>query len=183
VAARPSRDQLTLPLLEPAGPERLAEFFFREEERASASPEPADAPRREHLAVRLAAELYALPIERVREIQKVPFVTEVPRAPPEILGLMSLRGEVVAMIDARVLLGLPRPEPGRTARVVLVDPGDGVVGMLVDEVAGVLRLASADIEPVPPGIDREPPLLSGVARMQGRLLGLLDLAALLGERR
>jgi purine-binding chemotaxis protein CheW len=174
------REQLPLPI---PGQDPLPDFFLGELERArtlAAEPEPQpEEPRREYLAVRLSGEHYAFPIERVREIQKVPPITEVPRAPREVAGILSLRGEVVPVIDPRVRLDLPASAPTRAARVVIVDPGDGPCALLVDEVTGVHHLGSSDVEPVPRGVASDPELLTGVARVGDLLLVLLDLPALL----
>jgi purine-binding chemotaxis protein CheW len=181
------REQLRLPTMAAeaaaATADPLADFFWSEVERARAlaeepSPSPEE-PRREYLAVRLATESYAFPIERIREIQKPLPITEVPRAPREVVGILSLRGEVVPVIDPRVRLDLPRPEPTRTARVVIVDPGDGPCALVVDQVLGVVHLGSSDVEPVPRGLASEPDLLTGVARSGEQMLVLLDLATLL----
>lgn len=179
------REQLPLPLpgQGPITGDPLAEFFWSEVERAralAAEPEaPPQEPTREYLAVRLDSEAYAFPIERIREIHKVGPITEVPRAPPDVVGILSLRGEVIPVIDPRVRLDLPRPAPTRASRVVIADPGDGPCALLVDEVTGVVHLASSDVEPVPRGVASDPELLAGVARPAGRMLVLLDLATLL----
>lgn len=182
--ARDPREQLSLPLRtpDPGAAERLAGFFWKEGEGPPAPPPGrAEAPRREYLAVRLSGETYALPVERIREIQKPGVITEVPRAPARVLGVFSLRGEIVPVIDPRVRLGLDRQAPGRSARLVVLDPGDGPCGLWVDEVLGVVFLGSADIEPLPGGLAADPELITGIARPGGKLVALLDLDVLLGD--
>jgi purine-binding chemotaxis protein CheW len=175
-------------------PERsaLEEFFYREDEDLPglvALPGEAEAPAlahedggiEEYLTFQLGDEEYAVAIERVREVLKAQTITEVPRAPAAILGVVTVRGEVVAVFDPRRRLGLPGkpPAPG-TGRIVIVDDGEGPCGLLVDAVASVVRLAAGSIEPCPQGIGgASADCLSGIGREKQRLFTVLDLAALL----
>lgn len=112
---------------------------------------------------------------------KSPAVTEVPRAPAGILGVVTVRGEVVAVFDPRRRLGLPGPTPEvGQGRIVIVDDGEGPCGLLVDMVASVVRLAHGSIEPTPQGIGgAAADCLAGIGRERNRLFTVLDLAALL----
>jgi purine-binding chemotaxis protein CheW len=186
----------------PAG-DPLEEFFFRSDEAVgeleelAAGLEPAaEAPEeepREYLGFSLAGEEYAVELERIREIVRVPQITEVPRAPADISGVMSLRGEVMPVFDLRKRLRLPAGEAPSTkrARVVVVDVGDGPEGILVDAVDQVVRLRPSTIEPPPPGLGGlESECLCGIGRLRDRMFVLLNLPAVLarpsglaGERR
>jgi purine-binding chemotaxis protein CheW len=137
--------------------------------------------REEFLAFVLGGERYALPVHRVREILKVPAVTEVPRAGDDLVGIVSVRGQVVAVRDLRRILRLPARPPTRRARILVVDHGPEPLGLLVDEVAAVVRLLPAQIESAPSvvrGLDAE--AVAGVARPGDDLLILLGLDAVLG---
>ena len=101
---------------------------------------------REVLAVGLAAELYALPLSAVREILRVPAVTFVPRAPSDVLGIMSVRGQVTTLIDLRLRLALPCAPLDSKARVLLVEREGETVGLLCDRVLGVHRLLEQEVE-------------------------------------
>ncbi len=91
---------------------------------------------------------YALPIERVREIVRLRVLTAVPHVPPEVLGVISLRGEIVQVIDTRRRLGLAPAETARTNRVVVLNAEDGeVAGLLVDAVHEVLRVEESELRP------------------------------------
>src|SRR6266567_2616152 len=131
--------------------EALAEFFFDEHEAGPAVPdlglgelvparggEPAEV-RREYLAFRLGGEEYAFGIEAIREILKAPPITEVPRAPAHVLGVITVRGEVIPVFDPRLRLGLPPSEKSGPGRVIICDAGEGPCGLLVDAVAQVVR--------------------------------------------
>lgn len=139
-----------------------------------------EAPR-EYLAFLLTDETYAIPIERVREIVKVPVLTEVPRGPKELLGVMNLRGEVLPAYDVRARLLLlpqvkaitgPQDVPAKS-RVVLVRSDEGDAGILTDGVEGVVRLLPSLTESAPPG-GTEKPFLAGISRRGERLYILLD---------
>lgn len=183
----------------PVAPERqlrrapLDEFFYRPDEEtpelpeigATVEPEPEDdvgsAAREEYLTFLLGPEEYAIAIERVREVVKAPPITEVPRAPAHVLGVVTVRGEVVAVLDPRRRLGLPGAPPVDGAgRIVIVDGGDGACALLVDAVASVVRLPAGALEPCPQGIGGpRAELLAGIGREGDRLFTVLDLGALL----
>ena len=171
----------------------LDEFFYRADEETpelpgvggSSEPAPEEdlesAVREEYLTFLLGREEYAVAIERVREVVKAPPVTEVPRAPAHILGVVTVRGEVVAVLDPRRRLGLPGAPPADGAgRIVIVDGGDGACALLVDAVASVVRLPPGAIEPYPQGIGGpRAEYLAGIGREGDRLFTVLDLGALL----
>ncbi len=180
----------------PAPPARRApldEFFYRADEETPelpavggpAEPAPQDdadsAAREEYLTFLLGREEYAVAIERVREVVRAPPITEVPRAPAHVLGVVTVRGEVVAVLDPRRRLGLPGAAPADGAgRIVIVDGGDGPCALLVDAVSSVVRLPAGSIEPCPQGIAAtRAEYLAGIGREGDRLFTVLDLGALL----
>jgi len=113
-----------------------------------------DAPRanleeagvREFLAFAVGTETFALPLSCVREIMRVPAVTPVPRAPREILGIVSVRGQVTTLIDLRVRLSVAVGPISSRTRVLLVDQGDEILGLLCDRVLQVHRLSETEVE-------------------------------------
>lgn len=111
---------------------------------------------RELLVLWLDDDPYALPVERVREIVRLRPITPVPRMPAAVCGVLSLRGEIVQVIDLRTCLGLP---PSSTAsprrRIVVLHGEDGqMAGLLVDRVTEVMRLREDDLRP-PTGRDTD----------------------------
>ncbi len=178
-----------------SSPDPLAEFFHRADEDPGEladliGEEPADEPApdeglQELLTFILGGEEYALELSLVREIVKVPAITEVPRTPSEVLGIMNLRGEVMPVYQVRHRLGLaPAALPlSRAARVVVVEVGEGPIGLLVDAVAEVVRIRPSTIEAPPPGIGGglDNDCLRGIGRRHGRMFVVLNLAALLGR--
>ena len=91
---------------------------------------------------------YALPIECVREIVRVRPITPVPRMPEDVRGVISLRGEILQVVDLRRRLGLESVEPNRRSRVIVVqEEGGPVAGLLVDAVTEVLSVAEDALRP------------------------------------
>ena len=91
---------------------------------------------------------YALPVECVREIVRIRPITPVPRMPEDVRGVISLRGEIVQVLDLRRRIGLERVESNRRSRVIVVCGGDGrVAGLLVDAVTEVLSVADDALRP------------------------------------
>jgi purine-binding chemotaxis protein CheW len=145
-----------------------------------------DSEERQLVVFQLGAELYGVEIARVHEIIRLQSVTRVPRAPAFVEGVINLRGKVIPVIDLRRRFGLPAADHTRASRVVVVEIGEQVVGIVVDSVSEVLRVKSSIVEPPSPvvaGIDSE--YLHGIAKLPDRLVILLDLDRVLGrdERR
>ncbi len=104
--------------------------------------------RSELLSFRLADEAYAIPVEQVREIVRMRPLTPVPRVPKEVIGVVSLRGEIVEVVDLRIRLGLASHRPVRRTRIIVLHGDSGrVTGLLVDEVTKVLRVSEGDLRP------------------------------------
>lgn len=101
---------------------------------------------REFLAFGLAGERFALPLGSVREILKLAPITEVPRARPHVLGILSVRGRITTVLDLRRRLRMGAAQPTKASRILLVEGTDEVVGLLVDEVHQVYRLHEDEIE-------------------------------------
>ncbi len=101
---------------------------------------------REYLTFRLADEVYGLPLGSVHEILRVPAISEVPRAPGHVLGIISVRGAITTVIDLRRRLRVADAAPDRAARILLVRHDGETVGLLVDRVEQVERLPDTQIE-------------------------------------
>ena len=91
---------------------------------------------------------YAVPVERVREIVRLRPITPVPRLPADVCGVISLRGEILEVIDRRLRLRLRAGPPGRASRIIVVHVADGcVAGLLVDGVTEVLAIPADTLLP------------------------------------
>ena len=135
--------------------------------------------RVEYLAFGLAGDTYAVRISFIAEILKPPPLTPVPRAPREIIGVMSVRGRLVTVIDLRRRFRLNEQPFDRKTRILLVDLGDEHIGLLVDEVLQVYRLAETEIEPAHVLGGDQPAHIAGIGRPEGALLILIDLKPIL----
>ena len=141
---------------------------------------------RQLVVFQLGAELYGVEIARVHEIIRLQAITRVPRAPAFVEGIINLRGKVIPVVDLRRRFGLPTAEHTRASRIVVVEIGDQVVGLIVDAVSEVLRIAGATVEPPSPVVaGPESEYLRGIAKLPERLVMLLDLDRVLAreERR
>src|SRR5215204_4848418 len=137
------------------------------------------APARRMLGVLLGSELYGLPITGIRGIARLQPITFVPGAPGTIVGVTSLRGQMLPVVDLRAVLGLdsaPRPADGAArsrARIVVVAQGDIQIGLLVDGVTEVHEVRAA-VEP-PLGTRTGAPLTEGQVPLGERVLVLINL--------
>lgn len=106
------------------------------------------ADLRELLVLWMDGDPYAVPVERVREIVRLRSITPVPRVPTAVRGVISLRGEIVQVIDLRRRLGLAAAEPTGRQRIVVLHGEDGQLsGLLVDRVSEVLRVPGEWLRP------------------------------------
>ena len=126
----------------------------------------------------VADSLLGLPISQIEEISRICAVTPVPGAPPAVRGVMSLRGEVVTVLDFRVVLGLGTTTYTRQTRNVIVQARGERIGLLVDRVADVVRAASTDFVTPPANMSgSESRMFQAVYRMESELLMLVDVEA------
>jgi purine-binding chemotaxis protein CheW len=122
--------------------------------------------------------LLGIPIRQVEEISRYCSVTPVPGAPESVCGVMSLRGEVVTVLDLRTVLGLGKTERSRQTRNVIVHAGGERIGLLVDRVADVVRATTADLLPPPANTSgADSAMFQAVHRMENELLVIVDVAA------
>lgn len=125
-------------------------------------------------------ELYGIPVLQVQEVLKVPEIAEVPGAPGHVLGIINLRGNVVTVLDLRRRLRLAERPHDDATRIVVVETGENVAGILVDRVEEVMELGADQLAPLPGVGDRDNAnVLSGVAHCGAEMLILIDVDKLL----
>jgi purine-binding chemotaxis protein CheW len=130
----------------------------------------------------LADEHYGLEIASVFEIIRHQPITSVPGAPSFVEGVTSLRGRIIPVIDLRARFGMPRAEPTKETRIIVAESSSTRVGLIVDSVSEVLLVPADAMESTPEvaaGADSES--LTGIAKVGGRLVLLLELDGLLGK--
>jgi purine-binding chemotaxis protein CheW len=130
----------------------------------------------------LAGNTYAVPIDNVLEIGRLPGVTPVPNVPDWLLGLVNVRGDIVSLVDLRDFLGLGRSGFNALSRMLVVraQAEELTAGLIVDEVLGI-RFITAD-RICAPDLSSDDPVVSylrGVVDADGKLMVVLDLDRLL----
>ena len=129
----------------------------------------------EYVTVLIGGQLFGLPISRVQDVFMPDRLTRVPLAPPEIAGVLNLRGRIVTTIDMRRRLGLPPRTDARPAMAVGIELGAESYGLMIDAVGEVLKLSDTTREPNPVNLDaRLASVSGGVHRLDGQLMVILD---------
>lgn len=156
----------------PAGPEQAG---TEAAEPAATSERPVDV-----LAFRLGNEEYAIPVDRVREVVRIWEITHVPNTPPDVIGVTSLRGAVLPVMDLCQRLGVPAGTRDEKSRVIVTNVNDEGTGVIVDRVTGVVRFLPAELRPVPDSLEQGAEFLRGIVRKGDRLTIVLDLDIVMG---
>lgn len=130
----------------------------------------------------LGSEEFAVDILKVQEINRMKEITRVPNAPSYVEGVINLRGKVIPVVNLRRKFGLPEKENDDRSRIMIMDIQGITMGLVVDSVSEVLRIPSSIVEPTPPmasNISTE--YIKGIAKLEDRLIILLDIDRLLGK--
>ncbi|MFP5245724.1 MAG: chemotaxis protein CheW [Thermoanaerobaculia bacterium] len=161
-----------------------AEAGQRREVIAARAEEQLQTEQLELLTFHIAGEQYAVDIERIVEIVTPRPVTRIPNADPSVVGIISLRGTIVTLVDVRRKLRHPAAgDPTPDTRIVVIDFHHEIVGFVVDRVLRVVKTGAGDIEPHPVVHATElDDSIRGVFRVGGALTILLDLDKLLDHR-
>jgi purine-binding chemotaxis protein CheW len=131
----------------------------------------------EHLATFfLAGEEYGVDVRLVQEIIRLSEITQVPRAPQFVKGVINLRGRIVPVIDLKRKLALGEVEATRQSRIVVVKVRERLMGLLVDGASQVLKVPVSLIEAAPEEVvEIDASYIRGVAKLEARLIILVDL--------
>ncbi len=129
----------------------------------------------QYVAFYVGSEAYSIETKYVQEIIRVPEMVKVPRTPPYLEGLASLRGNILAVVNMSVRLGLEKKPLSEDSRVIVLDDGRKRLGFIVDRVSAVINIAADEIEGVRKGEARAD-FLRGIARLAGgeRLVMVID---------
>jgi purine-binding chemotaxis protein CheW len=134
----------------------------------------------EFVTVTIGGQLFGLPIGQVQDVFVPGQMTPVPLAPPEIAGVLNLRGRIITAIDMRTRLGLPALDQREETMAVGIESVCESYGLIVDAVGEVMKLDDRERQPAPVNLD---PSLAGIAagihRLDGELLVVLDIRRLL----
>ncbi|MBI5015232.1 MAG: purine-binding chemotaxis protein CheW [Deltaproteobacteria bacterium] len=149
---------------------------------------PTDAParpvvRREVLVFDLGGESFGIDIEAIAEILLPRPVTPLPRVPRFVLGVVSLRGTVLPVLDLCRRLGVTAADTARSSRILVLRDGDESVGFWVERVRGVVRFAAGELEPTEFSSAVDPRFLEGIGYdRRGALVAVLRAEALVDFR-
>jgi purine-binding chemotaxis protein CheW len=125
---------------------------------------------------RIGRETFGVPISMVREIVRVPEITAVPNAPAHLEGVINLRGKIVPVVDLRRRFGQQDLQPTKKNRILVVEMADKIVGLIVQSASEVLKIPPSAVE-APDNLfqESEQNCITGVGKLPGRLILLLDL--------
>ncbi len=145
--------------------------------------ESAEGPTSRWVTFQLENETYGIDVMQIREVLRSQEISPVPGAPAYVLGIINLRGSVVAIIDTRTRFDLPRREAMDDAsRILIMDSGELVVGFLVDSVSEVVDLYVEKVDSPPDtGSKKGSRFISGLYNHERGLLILLDGSKLLSD--
>src|SRR5664280_733643 len=133
----------------------------------------------ELITFNIGSQEFCISTTSVREIRGWTPATPLPHAPAFVLGVVNLRGVVLPIVDLAVRLGFPPTQPTARHAIIVVEVGDQVAGLLVDGVSDIFT-ADAQIQATPEIAAETAKLyLRGVIAMDGRLIGVIDIANLL----
>jgi purine-binding chemotaxis protein CheW len=129
---------------------------------------------------RIGEETFGVRIGSVREIVRVPEITAVPNASETIEGVINLRGKIIPVMDLRKRFGLVEIQPDKKNRILVVEMDNKLVGLIVNSASEVLKIPPSEIEsPSSVFADGESSYVTGVGKLNGRLIILLDISKLL----
>lgn len=137
-----------------------------------------------HVLFELGETCYAIPLDNVLELQRLPRLTPLPNVPDWLRGVMNLRGDILSVVDLRSLLGLPAFDQPQSQRLVIVRSTQEEIatGWVVDRVVGVRRLAIEEAQPTVPttnGVAVR--FVRGLIRHEEKTVALLDVNRVLSS--
>lgn len=139
---------------------------------------------RDYVTVTVEGQIFGIPVLEVRDVLRPQAMTRVPLAPPEVAGVLNLRGRIVTAIDVRCRLNLPPREGEDRGMNVVVEFHGEPYALVFDSVGEVMSLPDEAFERTPPTLNplwRE--VSGGIYRLDGRLLVVLEVERLLGFAR
>ena len=135
---------------------------------------------------RIGRETFGVPIAMVHEIVRVPEITSVPDSPEYVEGVINLRGKIISVVDLRRRFGEKQITSSKKNRILVVEVEKKMVGLIVDAASEVMKVPETEVEQ-PPNVfeDGELNYVTGVGKVKGRLIILVDLTRILqkGELR
>jgi len=138
---------------------------------------------RKVIVFQLRDEEYAVSVDQVGGIERLLPITRVPQTAPFVKGVINLRGVVTPVIDLRLRFDIEETEHTESTRIIIVYLDDIEVGLIVDVANDVIDIPEDQIEPAPEVVGTiDVDYISGVAKVDKRLLILLDLQKVLTHK-
>ncbi len=138
----------------------------------------------QYVVIQIGSEQYGIDIKYVDNIVRVQHATRVPKVAEYIRGVINLRGEVIPIMNVRLKMNLEDTEDTKNTRIIIVKLEQyGMVGLIVDEVKEVLTVSLEDVDKVSYDKDEKSHFLSGIAKVDNRLISILDLNAVVSEEK
>ncbi|GAB6078155.1 chemotaxis protein CheW [Hydrogenobaculum acidophilum] len=126
----------------------------------------------EFLAIYLESELMGIPLTKVVEITKMRDIVPVPFSKSHIRGVINIRGEIMAIVSLKETLGLN--ETRESQRIVILETRFGKIGIIVDEIYGVIKVKEDDLEPNPM-VGRYSEYVKNIAQVENGILIIIDI--------
>lgn len=144
----------------------------------------AQQDQQQYLTFMLGGETYAMGILAIKEIIEYGSLTEVPRMPDFIRGVINLRGAVVPVIDLGARFGKQATAITRRTCIVIIEVANGDerqdIGVMVDAVNEVLEIAASEIEPAPSfGANIRADFIDGMGKIDGKFVIILNIQQVL----
>jgi len=132
------------------------------------------------VSIRVGDQTFGVPVLSVQDVLGAQRLTRIPLAPQEVAGALNLRGRIVTAIDLKKRLGLAGGEDAQVGMSIVVEHGNELYSLLIDQVGEVLSLPAERYEANPPTLDpRWREVSGGIYRLDGQLLVILEVERVL----
>lgn len=152
-----------------------------DEEKESLEMTQTEGMENKYLTFLTESQSFAIPISYVVQIVGMQEITEIPEFPHYAKGIINLRGEIIPVIDIRLRLGRMEREYDERTCIIVININSHIVGLIVDEVDEVTEIGQDVITPPPQLAASGGSYLTGVAKLNKRVVLLMDAGKLLGE--
>lgn len=139
-----------------------------------------ETDRRQLVNVQIGTEEFGIDIGLVHDIHRMVKITPIPQTPPHFKGIINLRGQIIPVVDFRILFDLPATaDENKERRIVVIESNSQTIGFIVDGVREVLRIPISTIQEAPDIIKSQVDkrYIEGVAQLDDRLIIVLNIEA------
>lgn len=146
-----------------------------------------EAKSEQFLVFLLEGEHYGFPILKIDGIINIPKITPIPKTPDFVKGVINLRGQIIPIIDMRLILKMPEIEYNEQTCIVIlkinIHNSDKLVGFAVDVVSEVFDIPVSEIEPPPNyGGETDESYLKGIGKARDKIIMLLNIDEILSTK-